>query len=199
MGWINHGTAVVGVFGGDENAIGIIGICPNANTRAISIFGPDMGSPVAIRQAADALSPGDIILIELHRPGPRLTSLRDDQAGYIAVEWWPDDFAAIRYAVSRGVIVVEAAGNGAENLNDVLYNTLGLVSRPHGEIRSGWTIYNQEPLLWVRVHPSGHPRPEPRPRSLPAGFFQPRRTGRCTGLGPRGNNYGLRRLQGSGS
>jgi hypothetical protein len=128
IGWRNHGTAVVGEFGGDENTFGITGICPNANTRAISIFGTGMGSAVAIRRAADALSAGDIILIELHRPGPRNAfANRNDQLGYIAVEWWPDDYAAILYAVSRGVIVVEAAGNGAENLSDALYNT-----RPSG-------------------------------------------------------------------
>ena len=87
-----------------------------------------MGSAVAIRRAADALSAGDIILIELHRPGPRHAfANRNDQLGYIAVEWWPDDYAAILYAVSRGVVVVEAAGNGAENLSDALYNT-----RPSG-------------------------------------------------------------------
>lgn len=128
ISWRNHGTAVVGEFGGDENSFGVTGICPNANTRAISIFGTGMGSAVAIRRAADALSAGDIILIELHRPGPRHNfQNRNDQLGYIAVEWWPDDFAAILYAVSRGVIVVEAAGNGAENLSDALYNT-----RPSG-------------------------------------------------------------------
>jgi len=128
IGWRNHGTAVVGEFGGDENTFSITGICPNANTRAISIFGTGMGSAVAIRRAADALSAGDIILIELHRPGPRNAfANRNDQLGYIAVEWWPDDYAAILYAVSRGVIVVEAAGNGAENLSDALYNT-----RPSG-------------------------------------------------------------------
>ena len=124
IGWRNHGTAVVGEFGGDENTFGITGICPNANTRAISIFGTGMGSAVAIRRAADSLSAGDIILIELHRPGPRHAfASRNDQLGYIAVEWWPDDYAAILYAVSRGVIVVEAAGNGAENLSDAFYNT----------------------------------------------------------------------------
>jgi hypothetical protein len=123
IAWRNHGTAVAGEISGDENAFGITGICPNANIRAISIFG-GLGSANAIINAANALSAGDIILIELHRPGPRFAfASRTDQRGYIAVEWWPDDFAAIRYAISRGVIVVEAAGNGAENLDDAIYNT----------------------------------------------------------------------------
>jgi len=124
IGWRNHGTAVIGEFGGDRNGMGIEGICPDANVRAVSIFGPGMGSAAAIRQAALALNPGDIILIELHRPGPRFNfASRNDQLGYIAIEWWEDDFAAIQFATGRGVIVVEAAGNGAENLDDPLYNT----------------------------------------------------------------------------
>ncbi|MFD3508097.1 S8 family serine peptidase [Nocardia sp. NPDC058666] len=122
VGWRNHGTAVAGEISGDLNPFGITGIAPEAHIRAISVFG--IGSAAAIRSAADALNPGDIVLIELHRPGPRLNYQgTPDQRGYIAVEWWPDDFAAIRYAVSRGIIVVEAAGNGAENLDDPLYNT----------------------------------------------------------------------------
>lgn len=128
IGWRNHGTAVVGEFGGDENGKGIVGICPNANVRAISIFGDGMGSANAIRLAANSLSAGDIILIELHAPGPRFNFAgRNDQLGYIAMEFWPDNFAAIQYAVSRGVIVVEAAGNGAENFDDAIYN-----ARPAG-------------------------------------------------------------------
>lgn len=121
-GWRNHGTAVLGEFSGDRNGFGVAGICPDANVRAISIFGVGSSTSVAVRQAADALSPGDIILIEVHLAGPRFNfEPRNDQLGYIAVEWWPDDFDAIRYATSRGVIVVEAAGNGAENLDDFIY------------------------------------------------------------------------------
>jgi hypothetical protein len=132
LGWRNHGTAVVGEFGGDVNGIGLTGICPDANVRAISIFGP--GSAGAIRQAANALNPGDIILIELHRPGPRHNFQgRADQAGYIAIEWWPDDFDAILFATGRGVIVVEAAGNGQENLDDAIYNA------PAAGFPAGWT------------------------------------------------------------
>jgi hypothetical protein len=129
IGWRNHGTAVSGEFGGDENAFGITGICSQANVRAISIFGAGQGSAKAISDAANALSPGDIILIELHAPGPR-NNFQDigGQRGFIAMEFWPDNFAAIVFATSvRGVIVVEAGGNGAENLDDPLYN-----NRPNG-------------------------------------------------------------------
>jgi hypothetical protein len=124
IGWRNHGTAVIGVFSATENAFGVTGICPAANVGVVSIFGDGRTSSLAIREAADKLGAGDILLIELHRPGPRNSfEDRDDQLGYIAVEWWPDDYDAIRYAIGRGVIVVEAAGNGAENLDDALYDT----------------------------------------------------------------------------
>jgi hypothetical protein len=136
LDWRNHGTAVIGEFGGDRNTFGITGICPDANVRAISIFG-GVGSARAIRQAADLLNPGDVILIELHRPGPRHTfASRLDQAGYVAIEWWPDDYQAIRYAVNKGVIVVEAAGNGQENLDDAIYDTNP--PAPFGPFPSWW-------------------------------------------------------------
>jgi hypothetical protein len=125
IGWRNHGTAVVGVFGGDQNAFGVTGIAPEANTRAISIFGTGQSSAKAITDAANALSPGDIILIELHAPGPRFNfQATNGQRGFIAMEFWPANFAAILHATQvRGVIVIEAAGNGAENYDDPLYNT----------------------------------------------------------------------------
>ena len=124
VAWRNHGTAVLGEYSGDVNTVGIVGIAAEAVASAISHG--SIGSAAAINQAASRLRAGDIILLEMHRPGPRFAfASRDDQRGYIAVEWWPDDFAAILNATSRGIIVVEAAGNGAENLDDVLYQTAG--------------------------------------------------------------------------
>jgi hypothetical protein len=130
--WRNHGTAVIGEFGGDRNDFGVVGISPAARVRAASILDAQGRETTAraIRQAADALDPGDIILIELHRPGPRATG--QGQFGFIAIEWWEQDFAAIRYATSRGIVVVEAAGNGSQNLDDPVYS-----QRPPG-FPQGW-------------------------------------------------------------
>jgi hypothetical protein len=155
LGWRNHGTAVAGEFGGDRNTVGVTGICPDANVRGISIFG-GLGSAAAIRKAADLLKAGDIILIELHRAGPRHSfQPRDDQKGYIAIEWWPDDCAAISYAVSKGVVVVEAAGNGAENLDDALYD-----ARPAGFPASWKNPFNPDnPNCGAVVVGAGAPPP----------------------------------------
>jgi hypothetical protein len=128
----DHGTAVLGEISGDRNTLGITGICPDAVISGASWSTGSSGA--AIRGAADRLGAGDIILLEGHRPGPRNNyATRGDQMGYIAIEWWPDDFDAIRYAIARGIIVVEAAGNGAEDLDDGLYSI-----RPSG-FPTTWT------------------------------------------------------------
>ncbi len=143
--WVRHGTAVVGMLGGDHNGFGIAGICPGAQLNTISIFGNSNGEPepdwsyaASIRLAADMLSPGDIILIELQHPGPaRKFEERTDQSGYIPVEWWPCNLAAIQYAISRGIIVVEAGGNGQQNLDDKIYDDHP--APPYGPFPDSWT------------------------------------------------------------
>jgi Subtilase family len=115
----NHGTAVLGEISGDVNAVGVTGISPDA---VISASAFSVASATAIRSAADRLGLGDIILLEIHRGGPNYPG-DDTQTGFIAVEWWPDDYLAIRYAVNRGIVVVEAAGNGSQNLDDAVYDT----------------------------------------------------------------------------
>ena len=115
--WRNHGTAVMGEIRGVDNDYGVRGITPAAEVGSSSIAG--QWTAEAIYNAAVELNPGDIILIELHAPGPNATG--EGQFGYVCMEYWQDNFDAIQMATALGVIVCEAAGNGAQDLDDPVY------------------------------------------------------------------------------
>jgi Subtilase family len=120
LSWRNHGTAVIGEMIADNNGSGVTGICPGADIGMVSVS--SLSFPDAIMAALDTLEAGDIILIELHSPGPRYNfESRVDQLGYVCMEYWQANFDALLYAWAKGVIVVEAAGNGAENFDDLIY------------------------------------------------------------------------------
>jgi hypothetical protein len=149
LDWRNHGTAVLGILGAARNGFGVTGISPEAKIAAISHSGPNQSTSTAIRQAADRLQPGDILLLEAHRPGPQSGpggfQGSVSQQGYIAIEWWPDDFAAILYATRKGIIVVGAAGNGAVNLDDPAYDVNP--APPNGPFPSWWSNpFRRSPL-----------------------------------------------------
>ncbi|WP_158860088.1 S8 family peptidase [Lunatibacter salilacus] len=132
----NHGTAVLGEYSGDRNSFGVAGISPDSNAMAVSLVGNNTSQ--AIRIAADRLKRGDIILLEVHRGGPQFNPGDRTRFGFIAIEWWPDDFDAIRYAISKGVIVVEAAGNGGQNFDDGVYDTRPINHPRMGTFPASW-------------------------------------------------------------
>ena len=110
--WRQHGTAVLGEVVGRDNGKGVVGIAPDVERVFTSSIG---GTTVAdaVDAAAHELRPGDVLLIELQGTGPR--------GRYIPVEYWDDVFDAVRAATRRGVVVIEAAGNGAEDLDHAGY------------------------------------------------------------------------------
>lgn len=111
--WRAHGTAVLGEVVGRDNGKGVVGIAPDVERVFTSSIG-GISVADAIDTAANKLRPGDVLLIELQGVGPRRT--------YIPVEYWDDIYDAIAAATKRGVIVIEAAGNGAENLDHGAYD-----------------------------------------------------------------------------
>lgn len=127
----NHGTAVLGEIVGALNSYGVTGIAPGAEAGFSSIFRhfvfryTDVAG--AINDASSCLRAGDVILIEVHRRGgPRSGETCVDNCGQfemLPVEYWPADFDAICDATARGVIVVEAAGNGSMDLDAARYET----------------------------------------------------------------------------
>src|SRR5215211_4710882 len=112
---------------------GVDGICPEAAVGTVSFQPEDRwGSARAIAYAANRLAPGDVLLVEMQRGGPNAD--HDDetsQVGYLPMSYWPDDLTAMQYAAGRGVIVVEAAGNGAQHLDEATYAGPGPGFRPH--------------------------------------------------------------------
>jgi hypothetical protein len=124
----DHGSAVLGIVGAQDNGYGVTGIAPEA-TLGFSPYGAGPGSwhhsvARAITIATEWTRPGDIILVEAHAPAAvsasPCTRVDNLQCNYVAMEYWPAVYDAIRAATDRGVHVVEAAGNGQANLDLLL-------------------------------------------------------------------------------
>ncbi len=112
----DHGTAVLGEMGGKNNGVGVRGIADGASFYVAGAYANgDFNVGNAIMVAANTFSAGDVILLELQITGPL------DE--YVPVEWYKPYYDAIVTAVGQGVVVVEAAGNGGQNLDDAAYST----------------------------------------------------------------------------
>lgn len=124
-----HGTAVLGEVVGLDNRKGMVGIAPDVE-RVITSSHRGSSAAEAIDAAAEAMRPGDVLLLEMHSPGPR--------GKYLPMEFWDDCFDAIEAATARGIIVIEAAGNGAEDLDHKAYKgKLSRKGRDSGAIMVG--------------------------------------------------------------
>jgi hypothetical protein len=110
----NHGTAVMGQLVADNNGIGVTGLVDGARAHVTNAMNTERGyDPAnAILTAANALSAGDVILIEQQAAGPSACN------GYVPVEWIASVHAAIVTATNKGIHVVQAGGNGNMNLDN---------------------------------------------------------------------------------
>ncbi len=144
--WEHHGTASL-ALGGARSA-GVLGMAPSAGLVTASFYSSVAQQDLAheaLAEAAAALVQGDVLLIELHIPGPRHNyDQRDDQKGYVPLEWRDEIFNVVRAIVDQGVVVVAAAGNGAEDLDDPIY--AGRFARDSGAIVVGAASKSQYPL-----------------------------------------------------
>ncbi len=122
---VNHGTAVWGEVAAKRDEVGTTGIA----------YGVDFGnlrfsSADSYDQAASKLSAGDIIIIEQHQYGP--------DGNFTAMEYWRANFDAFKMISAKGILILEAAGNGYSNLDSSVYQgAFDLKVRDSGAILVG--------------------------------------------------------------
>lgn len=126
--WRQHGTAVFGELVGcgadPENGheYGVTGIAHQAGVGYSSIFPSGSYAP-AINTAAAELNAGEIVLIELQSGGPACDlSCNCQGTRFVPTEYAQAVFDVIQTATARGVLVVQAAGNGSNNLDCPAYD-----------------------------------------------------------------------------
>lgn len=116
----NHGTAVLGEMVGQNNGYGITGIVPDANAGVHSwAAGGSFGNTIMISSLS--INQGDFVLLEVHIPGPNHTG-GNSQFGLVPCEWNISAYFAIQNATGDGRIIIQAAGNGEQNLDAPEYN-----------------------------------------------------------------------------
>jgi len=115
-----HGTSAMGIVVMQDNDLGGVGIAPACAARAsgcrTSTGAYDLLG--AILAASNALDRGDVMLVEQQ-------ALDGDNPGPVEVS--DPIFAAIRTAVAKGVIVIEAGGNKGTDLDTWSHPTRGRV------------------------------------------------------------------------
>jgi len=119
---LNHGAAVLGELVASPDGIGVTGIAHQARLGLINPLTdgstPKVGD--AINKALQHLEAGDVILLEQQSfNGPRLDPTNG--RGLLPIEFDTGVFSAIKEATRRGILVIEPAGNGFENLDDSIY------------------------------------------------------------------------------
>jgi hypothetical protein len=128
---IDHGTAVLGIVVGVDNKVGGIGIAPNAETKVASIFttATNWSTSDAILKAISTLKFGDMLLLELSTPK------------YFPIETYLGLFDTIRLGTALGIVIIEPAGNGSEDL-DTYKDLTGkfTLNRAHQDFKDSGTI-----------------------------------------------------------
>jgi hypothetical protein len=118
-GWgADHGTAVLGMLTAAENEYGMTGMTTESVVRfypesATLAGGTHQSRTACVTAAISSSAPGDIVLLEMQTTGAG--------GGFGPAELTASVWTAVHAGTHAGVVVVAAAGNGNQNLDDEAY------------------------------------------------------------------------------
>jgi hypothetical protein len=134
--WFGHGTAVLGEIAAVDNTLGCIGIAPSVAVRVVSQYrtASTYSTADAILSAIANMSFGDVLLLEAQTTYPGV-------ATYLPVEVEDAVYDAIRLGTALGIVIVEAAGNGSNDL-DTFVTSAGaqILNRSNAAFRDSGAI-----------------------------------------------------------
>ncbi|HGJ5874148.1 MAG TPA: S8 family serine peptidase [Arsenophonus apicola] len=112
---INHGTAVAGVMYAKELGFGVKGMVHGADALyGISVKPYDAAGGIV--RGLQHLRAGDIFIYELS-----IQSRADDDTTQVPADFCQSVWDITKAATDAGIIIIAAAGNGGENLDDDFY------------------------------------------------------------------------------
>jgi serine protease len=141
---MNHGTAVLGEIGACDNEYGMTGIVSDVTLKA-SDFDSENSQADNITTADSFLLAGEVMLLEIHKAGPVTGNPCPCPDTCWTLDWVPVEYnhachAAIETAVANGIIVIEAGGNGAVNLDWGIYDDWFELANDSGAIMVGAAV-----------------------------------------------------------
>ena len=124
-----HGTSALGeVLMDDNNTVGGVGIAPRARAAVVSQWRKDgsydykdpdsFNTASAIFSALDNMKFGDVLLLEAQEDAELGSEPGNNVPGPWPVEIADGTYAALEWAKALGIVVIEAAGNGAHDLEN---------------------------------------------------------------------------------
>jgi serine protease len=116
-----HGTAVLGILFAGDNGYGVTGSIPDGICHFSPNYTTTWGNNVAkgITNAMLNVDSPAILQLESQEYGPNWDP--DTYMGLVPSEWLPAVYDVVATATAAGYVVVAAAGNGNENLDDPIY------------------------------------------------------------------------------
>lgn len=144
--YLDHGTAVMSIMGSAKDNIGISGTAYNANEYIGFLEWTTNGYDrvAAVTRSINASQAGDIILYEMQTGGK--------DSNFVPAEYTNVIWDLTKAATDSGIIIIAAAGNGDENLDDPFYIDYHARGNSGAIIVGAGTSNTEHSKLWFSTY-----------------------------------------------